>query len=231
MDAVPETGGGWRNPAAALHRDAWVRRLAVVLCAIAVSFGGGLAHADGRWTLREAVQKAENAEFEVALEGFGQAERSRDLRREDLVRLYGYRAVVRFALGDRDGMEADLARLLAVDPHARLPRSAPPPVLDAYRRLARLGVSPPRIVVERTERPAGVRFEARVEGGPPGLIHHVRIFARPGEGVGWTRGDGRLSVLAPPGVVVEWYVQGIGPGGAVVTTVGTVSAPLRLRMS
>lgn len=170
---------------------------------------------------------AEQADFEPALAAFTEAERSRDLRRRDLVRLYAHRAVVHFALGDRPAMEADLARLLAVHPEAALPSSAPPPVEEALKRMAELGVSPPTLVVEPVAWSDGVKVRARIAGGPPGLVRKVRIHARPGAAADWVHGERRVAVLAQPGVMVDWYVEALGPGGAVVAARGSADEPER----
>lgn len=177
-----------------------------------------------------AIQKAQAAQFEQALTAFGQAEGSRDLRRQDLARLYAYRAIVRFATGDRDGMEGDLARLLAVDPHAQLPASAPPPVRKEFARLASLGVTPPHLVAQSTDIGGGIEVRATVEGGPAGLVHHVWVFARPGPGAKWVRGEQRVSVFVPAGVTVDWYAQAVGPGGAVLVSQGTSTDPQHARV-
>ncbi|MDQ3038072.1 MAG: hypothetical protein M3Y87_37110, partial [Myxococcota bacterium] len=86
--------------------------------------------------LDQAIVHAEDADFASALAAFEEAESSSALDRDDLVRLYSHRATVHFALGERAAMDADLTRLLAIDPEATLPTSAPPPVgeaLDALR--------------------------------------------------------------------------------------------------
>lgn len=186
---------------------------------------GATARADGRWSLREAIQKTQAAQFEQALTAFDEAEGSHDLRRQDLARLYAYRAMVRFATGDRDQMEADLARLLAVEPNAQLPASAPPPVRKVFARLARLGVTAPRLVAAAAEIGGGLEVRASVQGGPAGLVHHVWVFARPGPGAKWVQGEDRVSVFAAPGVVIDWYAEAVGPGGAVLVSQGTSTAP------
>ncbi|MFW5925315.1 MAG: hypothetical protein ACOCV4_04060 [Myxococcota bacterium] len=231
MDADPEIGGWW-CPAAPFHVHVRVRPFIATFVAVGiVLLTADAVHAEGRWSLRQGIRLAETAEFEGALEAFDDAEASEDLRQEDLVRLYGHRAVVLFALDRKDGMEADLARLLAVDPQAALPDAAPPPVRDALRRMADLGVSPPRLVVEPLSWADGIEVRATVEGGPPGLVRRVRVFARVRGASKWSRGDDKVAVLVQPGVAVEWYAEAIGPGGAPVVAQGSRESPESTRMA
>lgn len=230
MDADPKIGGWW-CPAVPFHVHVRVRPpTAALVAAGIVLLTAGAVRAEGRWSLRQGIQMAETAEFEGALEAFEEAEASEDLRRQDLVQLCGHRAVVFFALGRNDDMEADLARLLAVDPKATLPEAAPPPVRDAFRRMVDLGVSPPRLVVEPFSWADGVKVRATVEGGPPGLVRQVRVFARVRGASRWSRGDDKVAVLVQPGVTVEWYAEAIGPGGAPVVARGSRESPERTRV-
>jgi hypothetical protein len=175
--------------------------------------------------LAVAVQHADAAEFDAALRAFGEAAGGEGLTRADLVVLFGHRAVVCFALGDGPAMEADLARLVALDATAHLPASAPPPVREAFERMRALGVSAPRLEVTPLRAASGVRFMARVHGGPADLVTAVRVYARPAAGGTWKSGEGQLALVVDGKAEVQWYAEGIGPGGAVVVSLGARASP------
>jgi hypothetical protein len=168
---------------------------------------------------------AEGADFAAALEAFAAAEAGHGLTRGDLVRLYAHRAVVRFAVGNHAAMEADLVRLLALDPEATPPASAPPPVRAALERVRAQGVDQPRLTAHPVQASDGVRVMARVTRGPPDLVTKVRVFARIRGTDRWVSGDRRVSVLAGPGTHIDWYAEAVGPGGAVIARIGRADRP------
>jgi hypothetical protein len=183
------------------------------------------AHADAQRSLRAGIHHAEQADFAAALGAFAAAASGDGLARADLARLYAHRAVVRFAVGDRDGMEADLAKLLALSPKASLPKAAPPPVRDALRRVRDRGVSRPKLSAHPVRSGDGLRLMARVQGGPEGLVTRVRVCARIRGTERWACGDRRVPILSGPGVQIEWYVEAHGAGGAVLARLGSAERP------
>ncbi|UJR80461.1 hypothetical protein [Sandaracinus amylolyticus] len=177
------------------------------------------AHADGS-ALDQAIAHVEDADFASALAAFEEAESSTELTRDDLVRLYAHRATVHFALGEQGAMEADLARLVALDPDVTLPASAPPPVHEALER-ARTGVQPPTLRAEAVPTDSGVEVRARAEEHGADLVRGLRAWARRDRDgdAAWRRGDGgAIAVEASPGETVLWYAEAIGPGGAVLAS-------------
>jgi hypothetical protein len=180
--------------------------------------------------LARAVRHAEQAQFGRALEAFEQAERRQELTRQQLVRLYTERALVRFAMGARELMRADLRRLVAVEPQATLPPTAPPAVRRALDRAHKQRVEL-RLRAEAEPAEGSVRIRARVQGAPEGLIHRVRVWATTPRTDEWTHGDGgKLTVVVPPSDRVRWYVQAQGPGDVPLANSGTRQAPRRTRV-
>jgi hypothetical protein len=178
--------------------------------------------------VRRAVRHADTADFEAALSAFDEAEQAAVLSRDDLAVLFGHRAVVHFAVGDRDAMEADLRRLAAVRPGASLPRTAPPPVREAYRTLE--SQAPLRVSAKAAPLDGGLQVRAGTTGDPGGLVRHTRVAARAHGHRTWSASEaGVVAVLARPGHIVEWYAEAIGPGGVVLDARGSAENPVRSR--
>lgn len=204
-------------------------RLRGAIVCVAVLLSGSAARAlDGRPSLEEAIACAENADFEAALEAFDHAEASMDLKRSDLRRLFGHRAVVHFAMGHGAALELDLKRLVTLFPDATLPESAPPPLLRALEKARASSDSGPPVLGMESSRASGeLTLRAYVERDPARLATSVRIFGRVGE-TGWKGGSGDVLVLSPDRGDVVWYAEAVGPGGVVVATRGSVRSPERL---
>ncbi|MFW5921041.1 MAG: hypothetical protein ACOCUS_04320, partial [Polyangiales bacterium] len=182
--------------------------------------------------LERGVRLAEDADFAGAVEALDVAEQAPELTRDELVSLYGHRAVVRFALGEREAMRADMARLLAVDRDAELPASAPPPVREAWERVRAVPPEPLRIEVDLDTSGETVHLSTRVQGRPSELVRQALLFARAAEGAAWVQGrDGevRVRATAARGESVQWYAKALGPGGVVIARSGTRANPERVR--
>ena len=173
--------------------------------------------------LADGVRLYEDADFRGALEAFDEALEG-NLSREELTRLYLVRAQVRFALDDQAEMMRDAARLAAVDPQHALGRAVPPQVREAFEQARELGAG---LTLEATAQPIpdGVRIDASIDGDPGDVVREVRIAGRAAGTREWIAGtDGSLDVPASGGAV-EWYVEVIGAGGAVLRSEGSREAP------
>ena len=175
--------------------------------------------------LDEAARRYAEADFAGAIEAFAQAEASNDLSREDLIALYTSRSLVRFAMQEIDAVEEDLTRLATLDPDLEVPPDMPPAMQEMFARVKeRIRTA---IAVEgRVERVRnGLRVRAEVTGDVMGIVRDVAVHGRAG-GAAWEHGaDGELFVQ-DPSVLLQWYVEAIGPGGAVVANHGAQDAPL-----
>ena len=197
--------------------SARLRRALVVFTLVGLWPGAASAQLD------EGVRLYEDADFRGALEAFDRAIEE-GLSREQLARLYLVRAQVRFALDDQAEMMRDAARLAAVDPQHQLGRAVPPQVREAFEEARELGAG---LTLEAIAEPMpdGVRIGATVDGDPGDVVREVRIAGRPVGSREWIVGtDGSLEVPSSGGAV-EWYVEVIGEGGAVVRSEGRPDAP------
>lgn len=162
----------------------------------------------------------EQAEFEAALAALERAARSDDLRRADVVELFELRALAHVALADVSALDRDIAALASIAPDHRFPPEAPPELqvmldreAEAAGRLAVVGAS--------VGTAAGVRLDAEVENDEGGIVRAVRVHVREGER--WRTLEPGTSVNAS---VRSYYVEAIGPGGAVVASHGSREVPL-----
>lgn len=193
--------------------------LAAVLTTLVAS---SIAHAhplveEGRERLREA-------EFEAALEALARAEDRDDLTREDLVDLLDARAMAHLALDDSAALRVDLAALASLDPGHRFGREAPPELQEAFQQTLQVTEGPLSLAVEARPVPGGVEIEAEVTEDRASLVRETRVFAR----VLGSEQFRRLTDRRQParaGQPVEYYVEAIGPGGAIVATAGSGEAP------
>lgn len=175
----------------------------------------------------QAEARFEEADFEGALEAFAQAELATDLTRNDLLLVYLRRALVHHAMGQLDAIDMDLFRLATLEPHYRLGREVPPQVRDRFAAQSRRVEERLRVKVEATEARGGVRIRAQVTDDLAALVTAVRFGVRTAGGV-WQRSDGAaLEVMGEPDSELEFYAEAIGPGGAVLASEGTSTAPRR----
>lgn len=199
------------------------RRAAVLASALATWLAAATAWAHP--LLDSARERYEEADFAGALDTLARAEASSDLRREDLVSLYRQRALVHFAMGSEVEMHADLRRLASLEPTTPMPPEIPPGVREAFDQARARLAGPIRVQVETESMAGGLRVQARVDGDTTGLVREVRTFGRTA-GVSWrSRVGTSLDVPATRGTNVEFYVEAIGPGGAVIAHSGTRETP------
>lgn len=169
------------------------------------------------------------ADFAGALRAYAAAEAAEDLAREDLIALLEGRALVHYALDDRDATLATLRALASIDPAHEFPADVPPEVRAAFVQARQsTGGERVRLRIEREDVAGGVALRAVVAGDVGNLVREVVITARVSRERGgeWESGAGGILQLdAGDGSVVEYYAVAEGPGGAPVATLGTARAP------
>ncbi len=175
--------------------------------------------------LSEGNARLELADFEGAVAAFDRIEAADSgLTRAQLVELYSLRSSAHLALGDDSAMEADIRRLAALDPDHEFGPATRPEVRQAYERFQGAAGPPLSVVAAPHEEPGAVRIDADVRGDSVDLTRSVRVRARVGDGE-WLVGDRSLMLPATEGSRVQYLVEAVGPGGAVLAAEGTESAP------
>lgn len=168
------------------------------------------------------------ADFEGALTAFERAEESPGLSRAELASLLEGRALVHYALGDRDALARDLAELAVVEGAHRFRDDAPPDVVEAYVR-ARAATRPVRVVVRPRALADRVELSAEALDDTQGLVRRVELFARVHGR--WEQSDtGALEVEGRPRTI-EVVARAVGPGGVVLAHHGRRDAPELVRLS
>ncbi|MBX3274593.1 MAG: hypothetical protein KF729_30285 [Sandaracinaceae bacterium] len=148
------------------------------------------------------------------------------LDRPALVTLLRLRALARHALRDADAARADLVALLSLEPGATLGAEAPPSLTRALEE-ARASSGPGlRVDAEASRSAGGFTVSSRASGDPAGLVRRLRVLALREDTV--EPHEGARVEIAGEGTL-RYVVEAIGPGGAVLATAGTPSAPRELR--
>jgi len=201
--------------------------LASVLLATTVASS---ARAQGNEHVEEGWARYAEARFGDAIEAFDAAEASTGLDRESLVRALEGRALVRFAEEDLPRMQEALVRLASLAPEHALTDEAPPEVARAYLAARREAGDGVRVAATVEEVPGGARIDVDVGNDVSGLVLGVRIVARQ-DGGEWREVRARTLQLRMPDMdEVEYFVEALGPGGAVVATLGGETDPRRQRL-
>jgi len=173
----------------------------------------------------EGVRRLHDADFAGALQLFGDAERSDDLTRADLVTLLEARATVHLALDDRLSADSDLRMLAALDHDHPVSSAASPDFTEAFERAVaavREGLS---ISATHTRSGDRVQIDTWIRADPAGLVRSIRVFARRGDSPWGDASPSQARVSASPDTRVSYYAEAIGPGGAVVATIGSRQHP------
>jgi len=176
----------------------------------------------------QGVQRYEEADFQGALERLDRAEASTSLTRSDVVKLLLYRALVHYATGSRDALDADLFRLASLEPRMELARDVPPRVREAFAQARRRVRAPISLEVEVRANGPAIRVTARVVGDDAGLVRSVRVSARQhGRGARWQRRtDAPIDIeVGDDDTAVEYYAEALGPGRAVLVSEGYPAEP------
>ncbi len=179
----------------------------------------GTAH--GQDALARAREAFDRAELEAAIAAYDEAAAGDGLSRAELMELLRGRALARHAARDVAGAEQDLVALLSLDPDAELGEMAPPALQRSFARLRGEVSAPLAIEVSVTPLPDGFRVRTTVREDVASLVREIRVHART---------DGEWSVEAGDDVAIvadrlEYAVEAIGPGGAVIAHEGTREDP------
>jgi hypothetical protein len=175
--------------------------------------------------LETASTQVEEAAFDEALLSLEGVLSADALTRAELVELAALRAVVHFALRAGDRLAQDLALLAALDRTHVFGPHLPPALREQFERVVH-ETEPARVESAISFSAPGALIEASVRNLPETIVTRVQVHAR-AEGGAWiTGGNGRLA-LSMPVFSVEWYVEVIGPGGAMLLTEGDVGSPRR----
>ncbi len=165
------------------------------------------------------------AEFERALEAFAEAEEASDLTRDDLVELLGARSLAYLAMDDASALRQELRALASLAPEHRWGREAPPELGEAFAQTLEVVDGTVQVRSESEGVPGGVSVEAEAVDDHGDLVRELRIFTRVGGG-SWRRTRSGTQA-APAGQRLDYYVQAIGPGGAVLAAEGSRDEPLQ----
>ncbi|MCA9607689.1 MAG: hypothetical protein KC619_18905 [Myxococcales bacterium] len=192
---------------------------------VALLLLGTAATAAAQDLLERGREQLESADFSGAVETLSAGEQAdRGLDRDGLATLYLLRAQAHLALEHAAEMEADVGRLVRLDPDHSLDAAVRPEIRQAFDRLRAADSAPLRVEVTPTVEAGGVRLEAAVHGDPSSLTRRLRVYGRV-QGGAWVEGtDAVLVPLATSGTV-EHYAVAIGPGGATLATEGSADHP------
>lgn len=193
--------------------------LSIVPAAALVMPAAALAHDD----LDAAQRHYERAEFARAVSAFDRAEESSHLTRDELSALLRGRGLAHHAAGDVGAAEEDLATWLSLEPTATLDDTVPPAVRRLFEQLRGDAVA---LDVEASVLPSSTGFSisTRVVGDVGHLVRTVRIHHRTADGDDVVEGE-RADVLSSD-TTLSYWVELVGPGGAVLASAGSERAPL-----
>jgi hypothetical protein len=195
-------------------------RAATVCGLFLLSFASTAAAQGG---ISEGIELLQRAEFESAVQAFDRAEEANEgLTREDLVELYIHRAGAQLALQQGARMRADLRKLATLEPNHEFGPETRPEMVEAFEALG--GGSPIALGTDVSEDPGGVRVSGEVSNDGEELVRRVRVRARVGDG-DWQEGEDALVLPAAVGGTLEYVVEAVGPGGAVLANEGTITSP------
>jgi hypothetical protein len=176
------------------------------------------------------VARMAEADFTGALEAFDRAEAGAGLSRAELLQLLSLRATASHAMGEAELLERSLRQLASIDATFPFDDTTPPVVVERFRVVA--ATAQPIVLHPRVERVSDqIRILGEVTGDADGLVRSVRHLARlatDGPSGAWAETlAGPLELTAPGGATVEYYVELVGPGGAILAAVGSALAPER----
>lgn len=201
-------------------------RRAVVALALATLASPLSAHAD-RGDLDQAIDLYEQGRLRESQESLQAAEQGEGLVRGDVVQLLTYQALIAHASQDSESLQAALLRLATLGEDDAFGRSAPPPVVQAYREARSQAPEALRVEVETTRVPGGLALVGRVVGDLGALVSELRVRARPSGGR-WLEGIGGEVTLPASCESLEVVAEARGPGGAVLAHIGRDDEPATL---
>jgi hypothetical protein len=198
---------------------AFARALVVLVPAALLFPSLALAHDD----LDAALRHFERAEFARAVRAFDRAEASDHLTREELETLLRGRGLAHHAAGDVGAAEEDLSAWLSLAPSATLDDTTPPAVRRLFERL-RGEVAALSVEGSAIPSAAGYVVSARVTGDAFELARGVRIHYEGEHGAETIEGERAEIPLTAS--TLRYWIEVVGPGGAVIATAGSSSAAL-----
>jgi len=211
-----------------IRSPAWARTFFVVVLA---TYGALPGTAWAHPQIERGRHQYEDANFRQALQTLQRALRAHELTRDDLVRLFETRALIRLAMNDRAEYLADLGALASIDPEHAFGREVPPDVTTDFARVRAAQGGPLRVAVTTAPAEGGVEIGARVENDGSHLVERLELSGRPTGGADWRNGtDGHLTLAVAPGDRLEYAAVARGPGDAVLASAGTREAPLTFQV-
>jgi hypothetical protein len=172
-----------------------------------------LSRRDDQVTLVDDARRlVDEADFAAAERAFATAEAASDLSRADLVALLEGRSLLHHALADGAALEADLARLAALDPGHTFGPRMPPEIADAFLRVRTRSAGALRVDVQMRPVPGGPALSATTANDPGGLVRALEVHARVAGGP-WRTAPDELVLTGAPGAGVELWAVARGPGG------------------
>lgn len=171
----------------------------------------------------EARSAYDSAQHERGLELLEQAEAGTDLTREDLAELLLVRAMIHRAQHHMDLAEVDLFRLAALDPTRELGREVHPQLRRSFATVRERVQRPIRLDATVERHGGTVEIQVTVNDDVAALTQGFRLHGRADGGRWVDTTDARLTVPAAASEGVEYWVEAIGPGGAVIATLGSAT--------
>lgn len=197
---------------------------ALITLVVAALLGASAATAHAHELVEEGRRRFVDADFDGALELYARAEAADDLTREDLISLYEGRALTHFALGELDHAQVALEQLATIAPSHHLSDEVPPELVEIFEEAAAAAGEGLRLRVDAERSADGVSLRPILEGDGVGIARSLSVAGRTdGE---WTFGDeSGLTLSIPASATVEYYAQVIGPGAAILASVGSEGEP------
>ena len=198
----------------------------ILALGMALGLMTALASGSARAQVAEGRRALDDAEFTRAIRAFDRAERSEVLDREELIQLYEGRATARWATGAESRARRDLAALASLHPNHLFPAEAPPELAEGLAAALAEAGGPLALHVRFTEDGSGSLVTIEVQHDVASLVRTVRAHIRVGGGPWHVEDALSIPVAHELGVAIEAWVEGIGPGGAIVVTEGSALGPL-----
>ncbi|MFK7986974.1 MAG: hypothetical protein AB8I08_13195 [Sandaracinaceae bacterium] len=201
--------------------------LAMALAGVAPLLAYAQSSDDAPPSVAAGVQAYEAGDFERAATLFDAAEETGDLSRAEVVRILEHRAQIAQALNDEVALDRALLQLVTLAPDA-LSRAAPALVRLRDAALERTGGATIEVQLEHERLGDGtVRVRPRVRGDAGALVTAMRLRARVA-GQPWPEPSPDAVTLQDDPEHVEATAEALGPGGAVLASIGTLDDPVPL---
>ncbi len=181
--------------------------------------------------IEEARNAYNSAHHEHGLELLDQAEAGTDLSREDLEELLLLRAMLHRAEHHMDLAEVDLFRLAALDPSRQLGREVHPTLRRLFETVRERVPRPLRLDATAQRNGETVDVRVVVTDDAAGLTQGFRVHGRSDSSRWLDTTDATLTIPVAPNEGAEYWAEAIGPGGAVIASVGTATNPERVEAS